>query len=253
MKKKILLTFILSMTFIVSAIVHLPIQLVLNHAPLPKHLNVSGASGTLWQGQVQQLQWQRYNLGEISWQLEPSKLLAGKLQAVVRLGRGNPWQLRARGVVGYSFQGAYAENVIASMPATKAMGFAPSMPIPLDIAGQLELSLQSWQYAAPYCRSAQGKLVWNTDQIGTPLAPLEVGPVVANLSCKDHLINMAGNQESQQVKSEFSLDLQANRQYVAKAWFSPQADMPQLFTDQLKWLPEPDNRGRYQFSYRGSL
>ncbi|WP_194438195.1 type II secretion system protein N [Vibrio fluminensis] len=253
MKGKLLLVLALLVTFFASAIVHLPIQAVLTYAPLPKQLRISGASGTLWQGQVQQLQWQRYNLGQVSWQLQPSKLLTGKVQANVRLGRGNPWQLRARGVVGYGLQGAYAENVIASLPASEVIKFAPPMPVPLDINGQLELSIQSLAYAAPYCRAGKGKLVWNTDKIGTPLVDLLVGPVVADLSCQDSAIKIAGNQQSDQVRSEFSLDLQANRQYNAKAWFSPQAEMPEALSQQLKWLPQPDSQGRYQFTYRGRI
>lgn len=102
-KSKIVLILILVVAFVVSAIVHLPIQAVLTHAPLPSQLKIAGASGSLWQGQVQQLQWQHYNLGQVSWQLQPMQLLTGNLQAKVRLGRGNPWQLRARGVVGYGF------------------------------------------------------------------------------------------------------------------------------------------------------
>ncbi|WP_220457553.1 type II secretion system protein N [Vibrio marinisediminis] len=252
-KSKILLVVILVVAFVVSAVIHLPIQAVLAHAPLPNQLKIAGASGTLWQGQVQQLQWQQYNLGQVSWQLQPTKLLTGNLQAQVRLGRGNPWQLRARGVVGYGLQGAYAEDVIASMPATQVMKFAPPIPVPLDITGQLELSIESLQYAAPYCRSGKGNLVWNTDQIGTPLAPLELGPVIADLSCKESNIKVMGKQRSQQVMSEFSLDLQANHQYSAKAWFNPQPEFPDALAEQLKWLPTPDNQGRYQFSYRGRL
>ncbi|HAS61829.1 MAG TPA: general secretion pathway protein GspN [Vibrio sp.] len=252
-KSKIVLILILVVAFVVSAIVHLPIQAVLTHAPLPSQLKIAGASGSLWQGQVQQLQWQHYNLGQVSWQLQPMQLLTGNLQAKVRLGRGNPWQLRARGVVGYGLQGAYVEKVIASMPATELMKLAPPIPVPLDIAGQLELSIESLQYASPYCRAGKGNLVWNSDQIGTPLASLQVGPVSADLSCKESNIKVQGKQQSKQVTSEFSLDLQANRQYSAKAWFSPQPELPTAFAEQLKWLPKPDNQGRYQFSYRGRL
>ncbi|GAK85570.1 general secretion pathway protein N [Vibrio ponticus] len=248
-----MLVLALLVTFLVSAVVHLPIQAVLAYAPLPKQLRIAGASGSLWQGQVQQLQWQRYNFGQVSWQLQPSQLLTGKVQASVRLGTGNPWQLRARGVVGYGLNGAYAQDVIASLPATEVMKFAPPLPVPLGISGQLELSIQSLEYSAPYCSSGKGKLVWNTDSIGTPLADLQVGPVVADLTCQDNAITVAGNQQSKQVNSEFSLELNANRQYSAQAWFSPQADMPTALSQQLQWLPKPDSQGRYQFTYRGRI
>ncbi|OLQ86075.1 general secretion pathway protein GspN [Vibrio panuliri] len=253
MKSRLLLISIVLVTFLVSAIVHLPIQALLAYAPLPAQLRISGASGSLWQGQVQQVQWQRYNLGQVSWQLQPSKLLAGKVQANVRLGQGNPWKLRARGVVGYGLQGAYAENVIASLPATEALKFAPPLPVPLTLTGQLELSLQSWQYAAPYCRSGHGQLVWNTDTVTTPLADLRLGPVVAEFTCQESIIDVTGEQQSEQVQSAFSAQLNAKREYTASAWFSPQAEMPEALRESLKWLPQPNSQGRYQFSYRGRM
>lgn len=251
--KKLILAVLLVVTFLISALVHLPVQVVLNYLPLPPQLSLTAASGTLWQGQVQQLKWQRYNFGQVSWQLQPSKLFSGKVQASVRLGRGNPWQLRARGVVGYGFSGAYAQTVIASMPAKEVLKFAPRLPVPIDISGQLELSIASLQYAAPYCQSGQGNLVWNTDKIGTPLAELEVGPVVADFACDNSQIKVVGKQQSEQVQSGFNLDLMSNRSYTTTAWFKPQAEMPSEFTQQLKWLSQPDNQGRYQFTYRGRI
>lgn len=253
MKRKIALAIVLLLTFVFSAVVHLPIQVVLTYAPLPSQLTISQASGTLWHGQAQQVKWQRYNLGQLSWQLEPSAVLRGNAQAKVRFGRGSQWQLQGRGVVGYGFNGGYAENLLASMPISEALKLAPPMPVPLALNGQLELNIHQLSYAQPYCAQGKGSLVWNTDVVGTPLADLTLGPVIAELTCQDSKIVVMGAQQSQQVRSEFSLDLAPNRQYVAKAWFSPQAEMPSALSDQLKWLPKPDNQGRYQFTQQGRL
>lgn len=253
MKKKITLMVVLLLTFIVSAIVHLPIQVVLAYAPLPTQLKISQTSGTLWQGQAQQVRWQRYQLGQVSWQFAPSALLSGNAEAKVRFGRGSQWQLQGRGIVGYGLKGAYAENLLASMPVTEALKLAPALPIPLTLEGQLELNVKQLNYAAPYCAQGTGSLVWNTDVVGTPLADLQLGPVIAELDCQDSQISVKGTQQSAQVRSEFSAELMPDQRFSAKAWFIPQAAMPTALSDQLQWLPKPDAQGRYQFNQQGRL
>lgn len=253
MKRKIALVALLLLTFMVSAVVHLPIQVVLNYAPLPTALSIRQASGTLWQGQAQQVSWQRNHLGQVSWQFEPSALLGGNAQAKVRFGRGSQWQLQGRGTVGYGLSGAYAENLLASMPVTEALKLAPALPIPLTLDGLLELNIKQLSYAKPYCSQGSGSLVWNTNVVGTPLADLQLGPVIAELSCQDSQIRVKGTQQSDQVRSEFSVELMADQRFNAKAWFVPQAEMPSALTDALKWLPSPDAQGRYQFSQQGRL
>lgn len=254
MKKVVLSTLLLSGVFVTSAMVHLPAQFVVQYAPLPPQLSIKGVEGTVWQGSVKNLTWQRDSYGEVTWKLNPFALLSGKAEASIRFGRGSDIQVQGRGVVGYSLSGLYAENLVASLPIESVLKFAPPMPVPLELNGQVELSLRSFQYGAPYCQSAQGSVVWNTDVIGSPLTALNVGPVIAQFTCQDNQIELSGDQQSQQVTSGLTAKLDANRQYSASVWFKPESEFPNELQQQLKWLPtEPDNQGRYPFSYQGRL
>lgn len=253
MKKILLLALALVMVFTVSAIIHLPAQLVVQYAPLPKGLSLTGVQGTIWNGSAVNVRWQRQNLGQVHWQLQASKLFSGKAQAQVRFGRGSDMQFSGRGIVGYAMSGPYAENLIASLPVEKVMAYAPRLPVPLDLTGQVELSIKSLTYAAPFCQSAEGSVVWNTDKIGTPLEELQIGPVVANFTCADSTITLKGDQRSQQVESEAEVVLKPNRSYQSSAWFKPGEQFPAAFRDQLGWLSKPDGQGKYRFTYNGRL
>jgi general secretion pathway protein N len=250
-KKVILLSLGLILVFVTSALVHLPAQLVLNYAPLPAPLAISGVEGTLWKGSAANVRWQRNNLGAVQWQLQVSKLLSGNAEAQVRFGRGSDMQITGRGLVGYGVSGPYVENLIASLPVEQVMEFAPPIPVPLELSGQVELSVKRLVYAAPYCQTGEGSVVWNTNEIGTPLETLEVGPVVANFTCEESAITLKGDQRSKQVESEAQLVLQPNRSYQSNAWFKPGAEFPSAFSEQLGWLPKPDRDGKYQFTYSG--
>ncbi|MGY3685438.1 type II secretion system protein N [Vibrio coralliilyticus] len=251
MKRVILLSLALVMVFLVSAVAHVPAQVVLNYLPLPPQLVISGVSGTIWDGSATGVSWQRQKLGALHWQLAPLKLLTGKAEAQVRFGRGSDMQVTGRGVVGYSMSGPYAENLIASLPVEKILELTPPMPVPVELTGQVELSIKSMVYAAPYCQTGEGSVVWNTDKVITPLDELSVGPVVVDFSCQDSQITLKGDQNSQQVSSAAEVVMQANRSYQASAWFKPGNEFPGSLAEQLKWLPTPDSEGRYQFTYQG--
>ncbi|MDA0130338.1 type II secretion system protein N [Vibrio sp. MarTm2] len=253
MKKVILLTLLLVVIFVTSAVVHLPAQLVVKYAPLPGALQLSGVEGTLWNGRAQSVSWQRDNFGQVQWQFQPSKLFSGKAEAQIRFGRGSDMQLTGRGVVGYRLSGAYAENLIASLPVEQVLAFAPRLPIPLELTGQVELSVKHLTYAAPYCQTAEGSVVWNTDTIGTPVEDLQVGPIVANFTCSDSTITIKGDQRSSQVESAAEVVVQPNQNYQSTAWFKPGEEFPAAFREQLSWLPTPDGQGRYRFNYNGRL
>ncbi|WP_341659509.1 type II secretion system protein N [Vibrio sp.] len=253
MKKIILLSLALLLVFLVSAIAHVPAQIVLNYLPLPPQLMVSGVTGSFWNGRADAVKWQSSNYGSLNWQLSPLKLLLGKAEAQVRFGQGSDMQISGRGTVGLSMSGPYAHNLVASLPVGKVLELAPPLPIPVELSGKVELSIQSMVYDAPYCQSAKGSLVWNTDKVITPLDELRLGPVIANFTCDNSDITVKVEQSSQDVVSSGDLELSPNRTYQASAWFKPGENFPQALAEQLKWLPSPDGQGRYQLSYQGKL
>ncbi|MCV5649451.1 type II secretion system protein N, partial [Escherichia coli] len=71
-----------------------------------------------------------------------SSLFTGKAEFSVRFGRGSDMNIRGRGLVGYSLSdGPYAENLVASIPASKAVEQA-RLPVPVGVDGQLELDIR---------------------------------------------------------------------------------------------------------------
>ncbi|KGY10816.1 general secretion pathway protein GspN [Vibrio tubiashii] len=254
MKKNVVAGLFLSTVFVTSAMVHVPAQFVVQYAPLPHQLYLSGVEGTVWNGSVHQVEWQDQNYGQVNWQLNIAKLFTGSVEANVRFGRGSDIALQGRGIIGYSPSGFYAENLVASIPVEKVVELAPPMPVALDLSGQVELSLRSYTYATPYCESAEGSLVLNTGVVGTPMADLDIGPVIANFTCQQNQVDIVGEQTSSQVESGVIAKLNSDQSYTASAWFKPQAEFPNSFQQQLKWLPTPaDSEGKFQFSYRGRL
>ncbi len=253
MKRVVLYVVIFLSFFSVSLLTGLPVSWVLQQAPAVRGLDIQGAQGTLWQGQASAVSWQRQNLGEVSWDFQWSALFTGKAEYSIRFGRGSDMDMRGRGFVGYSLLGgAYAKNMVASLPAVKVVEQA-RLPVPVGVEGQLELNIHHATYAPPWCETGEGTLVWNASGIQSPLGSLQLGPVVANLSCKDSVLTASGEQQSPQVSAAFSAELMPNQRYSTKAWFKPGAEFPAAMSEQLQWLGNPNSQGQYEFDYKGRL
>ncbi|NNN45780.1 MULTISPECIES: type II secretion system protein N [Vibrio] len=238
------------LVMVVSAIAHLPAQVVFTHLPLPTGLVIQGVDGTVWHGSAKQVRWQQQNWGQVQWQWDWSALFTAKAQLNVRFGRGSDKQVQGKGVVGYDFSGPFAEHMVLSLPAEQVQPYL-RLPVPVSLQGQIELTLRHYRYQAPWCAQAEGVLAWTQSEIGTPLGKLELGPIMADLSCQQSVLTVHGSQQNKQMSSEFSAEVQADRRFSAQAWFKPGADFPTRLAEQLNYLPTPDGLGRYSFNQQG--
>ncbi|NOH29348.1 type II secretion system protein N [Vibrio mediterranei] len=250
MKRVIKYALLCTSVFTASAIYHLPASVALSFSPLPQGVFIDGAEGTVWQGRAQNVRFQNYQLGELNWSFSWSSLLTLSPEYAVRFGRGSALGLSGKGNVGISFSGPYVETLLASISADTVLQYSP-MPVPVSAGGQLELAIKSLQYQSPWCGTGEGSLSWSAGYIETPVGSLSFGPTIVDLACNDSVLTAKGSQSSKQVSSEFSGQLTPNRQYQSSAWFKPEGDFPATMRQQLSWLGNPDNQGRYSFNYQG--
>ncbi|MGF1752243.1 type II secretion system protein N [Vibrio makurazakiensis] len=253
MKRGFLYTAIFVSCFSVSLILHLPASFALKQLPPVRGLVIEGIDGSLWQGSATAVSWNNVNYGAVQWDFQFAKLLQAKAEVAVRFGRQSDMDLRGKGFIGYSFGGAYVENLVAAIPAEKVLDYAPAIPVPLTVSGQLELTVRHAVHAQPWCQTAEGTLAWSNSGVESPLGALNLGPVIADIVCVDNNITVKGEQSSLEVNSEFSAQLGNNKHYSASAWFKPEAEFPSAMGSQLKWLGSPNNQGQYQFNYQGKL
>ncbi|SON51074.1 type II secretion system protein N [Vibrio tapetis] len=235
-----------------SLIAHLPAGLLVDNMPKIRGLNLSGVQGTLWQGHAENVHWQGRTYGQLNWEFQPSKLLTAKAEFRLRFGRGSSIKLTGKGNVGVGLSGFYGENILAAMPAEKALLFT-NLPVPIDVSGQLEVALKHVIYAKPWCQSAEGSVVWNQSQVDSPLGALEAGPIVAHIQCENSQLLVNGEQHNDQLTSEFEASLSSDMTYKADGWFKPGADFPPRMASQLQWLGSPNNQGQYTLNYAGRV
>ncbi|MGF1700997.1 type II secretion system protein N [Photobacterium makurazakiensis] len=252
MKYKILLGTSFSAVLVASLVAHIPASWLWQQAPKVQGLDVSGVSGTPWQGTASQVRWQGMNLGRLQWDMRVFSLLTGKVKLDVRFGQGSEMNLAGRGMVGYGSSGPVAENLLVSLPARQVMNYVP-MTVPVAITGNLELTLRNYQFAAPYCSELDGALAWTSGEVSSPLGAINPGPVIADLSCEQGSLVAQLEQASADVSSEWTATLSQGNAYALTGWFKPGAEFPPQLAAQLKWLGNPDPKGQYKINNSGRL
>ncbi|WP_281545920.1 type II secretion system protein N [Grimontia sp. SpTr1] len=249
MKRVILWSVLFLVVLISSAVVHIPANLVVRYLPPMQGLALSGVSGTLWNGSASNFTFQGREMGALKWQFNPLKLFTGKADVELRLS-GSPG-LSARGNLGYSLGGLYANNLLVSASANVVQSFIP-YPMPVSLSGQFDLTVRDYLFnQQPFCESLAGNLAWSQGNVASPIGTIEPGLVVAQLSCNEGQLVMDGDSASDAIETDFNISLSPDQRYSLNGWFAPGETFPESMRGQLGFLGTPDSEGRYRLSFSG--
>ncbi|MGF1762491.1 type II secretion system protein N [Aliivibrio kagoshimensis] len=252
MRTKWLLSLLFLSVFLISVVFHMPIAWLIQYLPQNSHLAIQGSSGTVWHGKAEHVLLQQYDLGELQWKFEPVELLSGGAAFSTRFGRGSSVEWDGKGLVGYNLDGLYAKDLLASIKADRLMKHL-KLPLPVHVEGVLELTLNEYQFSAPWCEIAQGELVWFDAQLNTALGAVNLDQAIAALECHQNTLTLQSVQDSSALSSEFSVELHPDATYKISGWIKPGDELPSKVRAQLKWLGSSNTQGQYKLNYTGQL
>lgn len=144
--------------YVLGVLTMLPARL-LTWLPIPDNVRLQSLSGTLWHGHAEALFINGLPAYGVDWSLSPWKLFTGRAELDVDLGKARNSVASGQGTIGWSFSGIYAENVALTIPAQVVVQRLP-LPVPIEVAGQLHLSLIEATEGKPLCGALQGQLRW---------------------------------------------------------------------------------------------
>ncbi|MBT9234685.1 hypothetical protein RIN61_17040 [Pseudomonas inefficax] len=196
------------LVFVVSVLVELPANWVVRAFGLP----MRDASGSLWQGQAQQLG----PVGPLHWTVQP-----WRLQANAQLGfQGQAWQLRAEGWP-WRWQ-----------LEARAMGAQVSVATDYRLAGQWQGALRV-QGAGRQCRVSEGRVTVTDLALSQPWS-LGLGQGWLEMDCRSgwHLRGQLAQQGQHQLAVD--ADLPARRAQVMVE-LQPEAALMPLLRG-MRWL-----------------
>lgn len=264
------LVFLGLLAYLVFLVTQFPITHVLARwAPLPWHLEVYGAEGTLFAGRAALVQKESWRFEQVTWEWHPWALVTGSLEFAVTFHNADDNRGKARVGVTF-FQQPYLQDMQAQLRLSSLdFLWKPAM---INIGGWLkaELSLV-WSTVAP---SVAGQITLeNTVWDGKPPTPLgdflvtlddvpaEEDPTDTKRSndapphsspsqrmVRGHIIDRGG---PVQVEGNVQLDMQGAWRLTGT--LNPRPDAPAKIRQTLAFLGRPNSDGRFPLSFNGHL
>lgn len=212
------------------------------------------ATGTLWQGKAEHIYIsvnnQLIDLGQTQWSLSFWNLLRAKL--ALQLDAKNRQQVIKATILASRSELTLTDAEI-KLPIAQVMQFVP-LPLPIQLRGELELTLQSAQVNTQGVVSQlkgnliarETALVWqNPIQFGTYAARLDLadGYVLADVVDLDALVAVSGLMKAHLQKREYDTEL------VIK----PTAQADEIIGQTLPMLAKKQNDGSFVFKQNGQF
>lgn len=165
---------------------------------LGNDLALNDISGTIWSGDVGQLQLKGIEVGKASWELHPLSLLMGKLALDWQLTR-NSGKLHGEALINQDEQ-ISIKKIQGEIPVEELTSMLPF--VPFAVKGSVVFDLPLIQISGNRLRSAEGEITWNRAEI-VAMQTINFGDVTASFStAKDD-----GNIEAKLNNQDGNLDL----------------------------------------------
>jgi general secretion pathway protein N len=206
----------------------------------------ASVEGTLWSGSCNGLTVQHLHLGDLSWELHPQRLLAGRIAAHVTIAgtvvRGSADA--EAGLTGHLL----ARNVRADLPLDPK--FLPGLPAAVRGQAHLELALAEVEHGIVkhlVGRIEVHDLEERRGQV-TRLGSYRLTFPAADGEPTGQLRDLDGP-----LSVDGTLRLTAQGGFDVEGTVAPKPGAPRELTDNLQFLGSPDASGRRQFSLSGTF
>lgn len=235
--------------YLVFLLVYLPANWLVSIAPLPNNVAISGAEGTLWQGQASLVTIDQRQIEQVSWQLSPWGLLVGKADIDFKIGnRATP--VSGKGSISWSFSGLRANNIRFDLPDSFLLAGA-RLPFQTQIDGDVSLMVEILEQGKPWCEQLSGKLFLNNTNVKNQYGVYPLGNISLGLSCLDGQLKIATDETQNVLGLTGSAILGESNLVKVSAKIKPTDAQPRDLREALSFLGRQDSQGYYPINYQG--
>lgn len=228
-----------------------PAAVVWQYAPAIPGLELSGLSGTLWNGQVQDVNVQGVSLSQLSWTFQPSALLRGNLALDVSIGHTRS-PLSGRAQLAFDGNNLNISNLFARSSLEYIQSQSP-VELPAEATGHLNLEASKLVLNQSGCQSLSGQLRLQQGEVISPVAQLDIGQIDSSLSCANNGFRINATQQSDMFESTGHINLAINGQYQLESHVTPTEFTPTNIIQGLAYIGKDQGEGRYALSFNGRI
>ena len=234
--------------YLIFLIQQLPANQALSWVSLPANVQISGVSGTVWDGKTQLAVINGMPVRDVRWQLSALPLLWG--EASLRIQAGNArdsQQLTFNGELALSASSVSATDLTLYVPASMALANVP-LPVPVDANGRFKVAIEQAQWQGK-CVALSGQGDWLNAAVAGTQGLISLDSFHARLSC-------AGDDLQVRIDPDniFNLDATAavtpQGKYQIQGKFKPAARLPEEVHQAARFFGRTDADGFYTLNWR---
>ncbi|WP_019027311.1 type II secretion system protein N [Colwellia piezophila] len=251
MKKWFALIAIFLSSYVVFLVASMPLALVINNIHLPKNIKVTGAFGSVWQGEIAQVTVNNNQIQQVKTQLSFWSLLTLSPQVQVSFGDAMAAGLEGKFILTVTTEQLQLNDVelyVAANDIAKQL----SLPIPVTAQGHVELTFTELKLNIAgklTCEQAQGQVTWLRAGVVALDTNIKLGNIKADFDCEQgDLIAKIEPKNNLGLSFNARLSL-ANQKASGQGHIKPGANFPQELKSVLSLLGHADNQGRYPLRF----
>lgn len=231
--------------FVISLVISAPAHLAIWF--LSPAIQPDGLQGTLLHGQARRLQIRNFDLGAVSWNLEPLYLLLGRIQSNVSVSQRD---LRGHADVALGFDGFQIADAHLTGDTDLLAPYFANYGVVVSGRFGADIELLKLNEAGP--QAAHGAIIWQNARLESP-APISLGEVHVALTQKDETAFANLRNTAEGLRLSGGAQVRRGWNYIAQLKIAPTAATPQAVRDTLPLLGQPDSNGAITLNQAGKL
>jgi general secretion pathway protein N len=235
-------------TYLLFMLIQFPARTAWQWAPqeLQNQLRVQGLEGSIWNGHVRQVWFQRYDLGRVDWQLSALGLVTGRLNLEFEIDAST---IQATGEVSGSGSQAFT---LTDLKAVIDPALLDTRLSPASLLGTLGMDIRSAEFVAGQILAIEGVASLGNGALAGPYS-LPLGDVSAVLTPDGEETEISIENRNSPLSISGIVMLSADGQYELQFELRNTDPARQDLNDALSLLGRPDGNGRYQVGFRGQV
>jgi general secretion pathway protein N len=236
-------------SYLLFLLASMPAAQIVPRLPLPAGLQLHNIKGSLWQGSIGDIRWQKQRLHNLQWEVLFSRLWLA--MPTIKLSLQDPDTAIISGLVGWRGHWSLSDWQIKTSADTLQQWIA--IPLPINASGAFTLNIDQWTFNAAECQTLTGQLNWQQAQLKMPAGELALGNPHATLSCKNKVFEAKVQQDASDLQSNIDLQLTMQGGYKLQASLHPKPALSDNLRSSISWLGTADNSGVIRIKSEGVL
>ena len=250
MKKKFAIGSIFLLTYLVFLIATLPAAVVLSQITLPKNINITGVTGSIWDTSIVQVSVDNITIEQVNSKLSVLSLFT--LAPSVSATFGNEFTVGPEGQFELTISQDKAKiNNAKLFVNANDIAQQLTLAIPMTAQGNVELVLDNVEIDLTknkQCIAATGTASWVKAGVVAFEQDVKLGKLDANIGCEKGALTVLISPKND-LGLTFTANLTLNGKASGNGFLKPGANFPKALNNVLPFLGKQDNQGRYRLYF----